>query len=156
MGEGQSTCLECPCDARKWTIYVRDSGSRTKVPKHTRHQKNPTLIQRKRNSPTQKDNLVPLPTTLLLKLEIIDGPSTLGLGEIGYKVIVVLDSRRLIDHDLAKAFVEGEDDVLVLLLQLECLECSDAVGVDANSGCLFTDGEGDSNNICTRRGRTIV
>jgi hypothetical protein len=44
----------------------------------------------------------------------------------------------------------------VLLLQLEILECSDAVGVDANSGRLFSDGEGDDNNICTQRGRTIV
>jgi hypothetical protein len=117
--------------------------------------KNLTQIQRKRNSPTQKDNLVPLPTILLLKLEIIDGPSTLGLGEISHKLIVVFLTRRLIDHDLFKVFAEGEEDILVLLLQLEILECSDAVGVDANSGRLFSDGE-DDNKICAQHGRTIV
>lgn len=115
-----------------------------------------TQIQRKRNSPTQKDNLVPLPSTLLLKLEIIDGPSTLSLWEISHKVIIVLDTRRLIDHDLGKVFVQGEDDVLVLLLQLEILECVDALRVDADSGCLLTDVEGNDNEICVHRRRTIV
>lgn len=117
----------------------------------------PLQIQiQKGNSPTQKDDLVPLPRTLLLKLEIIDGPSTLGLGKLSHKLVVVLGTRRLIDHDLAKVLVEGEDDVLVCLLQLESLKFFDALGADADSGCLFTDGEGDDDKICAQRGRTIV
>jgi hypothetical protein len=115
-----------------------------------------TQIERKQSSPTQEDNLVPLARTLLLKLEIIDGPSALGLREISHEIFVFLVTRRFINDNLGQILAEGEDDVLVLLLQLEVLEVIETLRVDADSGGLFINGEDDDKKIYAEPGRTIV
>jgi len=139
------TQLRCrETDKRIAPTWARDDGSKSHP--------NVTQIERKRNPPTQEDNLVPLARTLLLKLEIIDGPSALGLGEISQESIVVCIIRCLFKDDLGIVLVEGEDDILLLLPKLESLERFNALGIDADSGGLFINGEENDKEIYGKLG----
>lgn len=74
------------------------------------------------NSPRNKNNLVPQSLPLLLKLEIIDSPSTVFLGQILQKLIVVLFLRCFENYDFFEVFAKAKDDVLDLLLELQYLK----------------------------------
>jgi len=74
------------------------------------------------NSPRNKNNLVPQSLPLFLKLEIIDSPSTVFLGQILQKLIVVPLIGCFKNYDFCKVLAEVKDDVLDLLLKLQYLE----------------------------------
>lgn len=80
-------------------------------------------MARAESSPREETDLVPLFAILPLKLEVVYRPLAFRLGEIGEEMIVVVRTGRLLDDDLGVIFVEVEDDIFELLLQLERLVC---------------------------------
>jgi len=76
----------------------------------------------KKNSPRNKNNLVPQSLPLFLKLEIVDSPSTVFLGQILQKLIVVLFIGCFENYDFFEVLAKVKDDVLDLLLELQYLE----------------------------------
>ena len=87
--------------------------------------------------PVDKDNPVPLPTTVfLLELEIKDGIARLVRGELREELIikVVVGFGRVLrdllgDDDGLVVRAEGVDDVFILALELEVVERLDTVFV---------------------------
>lgn len=85
------------------------------------------------NAPMDEADLVPLAGALLLVLEIVHGPPTLCLGQIGNKLVIVLARRLLLDDDLRQVLRDIVDDVLLLLAELKLLERIQTFRVDGDA-----------------------
>jgi len=99
-----------------------------------------------RDLPAEEDELVSLPTILLV-WEVVNSPSTLSFWEISEEVIIVGGGARLVDDDLGVVFAEIVDDVLVLVTELEISEPGETFVVDGDARCLW---------IRVRRGRIVL
>lgn len=77
--------------------------------------------------PGVEADLVPLALVALLVLEVVNGVTAFGGRKLGDKVVVRRRIRLVLDNDLGESVVEGEDDVLGLLSELELLELRKAV-----------------------------
>ena len=76
---------------------------------------------------------VPSAPLLFLKFKVIDCPSAIRLWKAINKLFVIVVSSRF-DDNLSQIFANGEDDVLVCLLQFEFLEFGDTVGANRDTG----------------------
>jgi len=72
--------------------------------------------------PMIKDDLVAQSALLLLELQVVHGPTTLGFGQIAEEFIVVFRCRLLVLDYLRLVVADSEDDVLPLLLEFQLLK----------------------------------
>lgn len=86
--------------------------------------------------PGVKYDLVAFATLLFFKLKVVHGPTTLVLGQIGDKVVVIRRRRSFLHDDLLLVIADSEGDVLVLLAEFQLLEHVQAFRVYANAGRL--------------------
>ena len=94
--------------------------------------------------PADEGDLVAL-SAVLLKLDVVHSVAAanarlallvvaLGVDQLLPESLVVGLGGRLLDNDLLVVVGDLEDDPLGALAELEVVECSDAVGVDGNTG----------------------
>lgn len=74
------------------------------------------------DAPGEESYLVPLARALLLVLEVVHRPSAIRLRKVGDEVVVVWGLGLLLDDDVCLVGIDGENNVLDLLAQLERLE----------------------------------
>ena len=86
--------------------------------------------------PGVKYDLVAPATIFLFKLEVVHGPTTRVLGQIGEEVVIFRRRRRFLHDDLRLVFADPEGDVLEFLAELQLLEHGQAHWVYANAGRL--------------------
>jgi len=89
-----------------------------------------------KDAPGVKYDLVAPATIFLFKLEVVHGPTTRGLGQIGEEFLVVRRRRLFLHDDLRLVVADSEGDVLVFLAELQILEHLQALWVYANAGRL--------------------
>ena len=94
--------------------------------------------------PADEGDLVAL-SAVLLKLDVVHSVAAtnarlallvvaLGVDQLLPESLVVSLGGRLLNNDLLVVVGDFEDDPLGALAELEVVECSDAVGVDGNTG----------------------
>jgi len=91
---------------------------------------------RRRDLPTEENDLVPL-ATLQLVFKVVNSPSALSLWEISEEIVVVAGVARLLDDNLVIVFVEVVDDILVLVTKFEILVLGETFAVGTDARCLW-------------------
>ena len=74
-----------------------------------------SFVEKPTNVPLEKDDLLAQVALLILKLKIVHGPATFGLGQILEEFLIVARRRFFMHDNLRLLVVELEDDVLGLL-----------------------------------------